>query len=132
MLNNKIYRLKTKGYRCFIVDMTFSRLNVGDQVFFKDLNQILYKRKTVEEKKLKLQDMVYQQMRDEIGENWQKFRPRTNIHWLIYVLKTIKGEVIKKENNSIGNLLINYYKYANHCSKASELAEYVIEQSCTN
>ena len=128
ILNNQIYKLSTHGYRCFIVDMTFSRLTVNNQIFFKDLSNVLYKRQD-ENKKLKMQDMVYQLMRDEIGDNWQKFRPRTNLHWLIYVLKTIKScELFKKNNDLISQLLADYFNYANQCANLTELIDFIVEK----
>ena len=131
IINNQVYKLSTYGYRCFIVDMTFSRLTINNQVFYKDLSAVLHKRHDNENgKKLKMQDMVYQLMRDEIGENWQKFRPRTNIHWLIYVLKTIKScELFKRGNELIGQLLADYSNHASQCYNLTELINYIVERS---
>lgn len=130
VIDNQTYKLTTLGYRCFIVDMTFSRLTVDDQVFYKDLSAVLYKRQESESKKLKMQDMVYQLMRDEIGDAWHKFKPRTNLHWLIYVLKTIKDcELFKRNNDLIGQLLVDYYNRASKCQSLSELIDYIVERS---
>lgn len=131
VIDNQTYKLTTLGYRCFIVDMTFSRLSVDErQVFFKDLSAVLYKRQENESKKLKMQDMVYQLMRDEIGDAWHKFKPRTNLHWLIYVLKTIKDcELFKRNNDVVGQLLLDYYNRASKCQSLSELIDYIVERS---
>lgn len=130
IIDNQIYKLSTNGYRCFIVDMTFSRLTVNNQVFYKDLSSVLYKRQDDENKKLKMQDMVYQMMRDEIGDNWQRFRPRTNLHWLVYVLKTIKTcELFKKNNDAIAYLLSDYHNQASKCYTISELIDYIVNRS---
>ena len=130
VIDNQTYKLTTLGFRCFIVDMTFSRLTVDEQVFFKDLSTVLYKRQEIEAKKLKMQDMVYQLMRDEIGDAWHKFRPRTNLHWLIYVMKTIKDcELFKRNSDPAAQLLTDYYNRANKCHSLAELIDYIVERS---
>jgi hypothetical protein len=131
MINDQIYKIDTLGYRCFIVDMTFSRLTINNRTFYKDLSSILRGEcKKQDGKKLKMQDMVYQLMQDEIGDDWEKFRPRTNIHWLVYVLKTMKGcELFKKNNSEMSRLLVDYYNYAGECDSLIKLIDYIVEKS---
>lgn len=91
VINEKEYHIDTYGYKTTIIDTTFARLRYRDRNYYKDLTSTLSHLN-----KKSSQDRTYQDMVTEVGSDWKKWRPRTNLFWLRYTCEMMSDcKVIK-------------------------------------
>ncbi|XP_018010108.1 uncharacterized protein LOC108667577 [Hyalella azteca] len=113
--------LPTHGVRATIIDFTMSRLRHSESsVVFNDL----CKDPDVFKGEGDYQFDIYRAMRDVVGENWNKFEPKTNVMWLHYLLDKLISECYYRSKTSRRHRL--------HIAKLEKLKSIVLkfDSSC--
>ncbi|XP_023223464.1 serine/threonine-protein kinase haspin-like [Centruroides sculpturatus] len=77
-LDGRNINIASHGVLATIIDYTFSRLNYGNKVIFRDLSCHLFDRIQTEHK-------IYRKMRQYNQNNWGVFWPYSNVMWLWYL-----------------------------------------------
>lgn len=77
----QLYKIPSFGVHVKIIDFTLSRLRNGSKFIYKDLSV----EKSIFEGHGDYQFDVYRQMKDATENDWQVFRPQTNVCWLQYL-----------------------------------------------
>ena len=81
------YQVKSFGVKACIIDATFSRMALGNSIYFIDLTSRL--KGTITNQNPDGQEIVYQKMYHLIGDRWSEWFPETNIYWLKYFFEQI-------------------------------------------
>ncbi|KAJ6225806.1 hypothetical protein RDWZM_004351 [Blomia tropicalis] len=85
------YQVQTYGIRAFIIDNTFARMRLGNQIYYTRLSDKL-ERKWLQSldddkrKELTEQDMIYVRMHNAARDNWSQWLKRTNLYWLNHIV----------------------------------------------
>lgn len=83
VIKTQTIRVQSFGYKAYIIDTTFSRIRIGSKVFFTSLSNRLNPK--ILQKDPEPQDIVYKRMAVEAKDNWERWRPETNLYWLKYL-----------------------------------------------
>ncbi|KAL1122938.1 hypothetical protein AAG570_003263 [Ranatra chinensis] len=89
-LNGKTRKLRTGGVKATIIDFTLSSVTLegGERVFndiSKDPDMFIATGD--------YQFDIYRLMRHEVGNNWEMYRPKTNVMWLHYLVDKMANSV---------------------------------------
>ncbi|KFD73250.1 hypothetical protein M514_14590, partial [Trichuris suis] len=82
IIDGQPFTIKLKGVRCFLMDFTLSRIEMGDKVHFINLSSISRMFSGEGDDHFD----VYRSMRDVVGTSWANFNPKTNVLWLEYLI----------------------------------------------
>lgn len=134
VIKSKSYSVPTYGIHAFIIDNTFSRMCIGQNVYYThishNLEKIVAKSKDPS-KRLSEQDCIYVQMHQMAQNNWAKWMPRTNLLWLHYLFSQIlrcRLAKIKRGNSySAHNKLIRSFQVVTSKLKTASRLEEVLE-----
>lgn len=94
---NSYFGIDSYGIKATIIDATFSRLSYKKRTYCRDLTSTLrlYGTKKVPAK-MSLQNRCYREMVHITKNDWEVFKPKTNLIWLTYLCETLmKDELIK-------------------------------------
>jgi len=93
------------GIKAYIIDTTFSRIKIGNNIHFTSLSNRLNPK--LNAKGTNLQDWAYKCMTRAAMDDWKKWNPSTNIYWLRYLYKTIQMSsiVYKSKDPMVRNTL---------------------------
>ncbi|KAH9418719.1 Serine/threonine-protein kinase haspin [Dermatophagoides pteronyssinus] len=87
-----------------VIDTTFSRLKIKNRIHYRDLSH-LFDAKDFEHRvdaennnQLAHQNETYKAMASEVRTDWIGFYPRTNMFWLIYIIRKF-GRIMRKQQN---------------------------------
>ncbi|XP_014209661.2 uncharacterized protein LOC106640222, partial [Copidosoma floridanum] len=106
-LNNDEISLPTKGVKVSVIDFTLSRMSYKGCKIFNDLalDPTLFAAQG------EYQFDIYRMMRDSVNNDWQQFKPHTNVLWLDYTLeKMITAARYKKKTTKIHKTAISHMK----------------------
>nr|XP_046917386.1 LOW QUALITY PROTEIN: uncharacterized protein LOC124497752 [Dermatophagoides farinae] len=83
-----------------VIDTTFSRLKIKNRIHYRDLSH-LFDPKDFEycagpNNQLAHQNETYKAMASEVQTDWLGFYPRTNMFWLIYIIRKF-GRIMRKQ-----------------------------------
>lgn len=84
------YRLDTEGKRAFIIDNTFARMRFGEEYYYTNLtDRLTTMAKDADDatKSQSDQDRVYVGMFHAAAGNWAKWMPRSNLHWMNFLMR---------------------------------------------
>lgn len=121
ILDGSSYKIVTNGIKATIIDATFSRLTHNGKVYYRDLTSTLraYGTKKVPVK-MSLQNRSYRQMVHLTNNNWEEFKPKTNLIWLTYLCETLmKNDILKSD----AKLLEEVRKIRDHTLKVANTLE---------
>ncbi|XP_070385238.1 serine/threonine-protein kinase haspin-like [Dermacentor albipictus] len=82
VLHGRKVRVRTAGVKASVIDYTLSRTRIGGQVYFTDLS----KDSVIFQGTGSVQYDIYRIMKEHNGDDWEDFRPHTNVLWLHYLL----------------------------------------------
>lgn len=89
IVNGQETNVKSSGVFATIIDFTLSRMSEKEIIVFDDLSRD----EELFQGKGDYQFDVYRLMKEENGNNWEEFTPKTNVLWLDYLLdKLITGK----------------------------------------
>nr|CAB3262883.1 uncharacterized protein LOC100184595 [Phallusia mammillata] len=97
-LNGINYSSETSGISIRIIDFTLSRMTKGGISLYQDLSndEELFNA----DSSVDYQFEIYRMMRDELGNDWSLFRPRTNVLWIHYLIDKLINQVHYKSKRS--------------------------------
>ncbi|KAH7645648.1 serine/threonine-protein kinase haspin homolog [Dermatophagoides farinae] len=76
------YNVKSFGVKVCLIDATFSRICLGDKVYFTDLTNRL--KATASTPNPDSQEEAYKLMYNKVVDKWRDWFPETNIYWCKY------------------------------------------------
>ncbi|XP_065301855.1 uncharacterized protein [Dermacentor albipictus] len=82
VLHGRKIQVRTAGVKGSVIDYTLSRTRIGGQVYFTDLS----KDSAIFQGTGSFQYDIYRIMKEHNGDDWEAFRPHTNVLWLHYLL----------------------------------------------
>ncbi|XP_037573195.1 serine/threonine-protein kinase haspin-like [Dermacentor silvarum] len=85
VLHGQKIRVRTAGVKASVIDYTLSRTRIGGQVYYTDLSRdsVLFQGTG------SYQYDIYRIMKEQNGDDWEAYRPHTNVVWLHYLLKKL-------------------------------------------
>ncbi|KAL3224944.1 hypothetical protein MRX96_049411 [Rhipicephalus microplus] len=89
MLNGRELLVRTSGVKASIIDYTLSRMRKGREVVYTDVSHDTALFKGIGSS----QYDVYRTMKDENGDDWEAYHPRTNALWLSYLLHKLSDKL---------------------------------------
>ncbi|XP_075736659.1 uncharacterized protein LOC119161804 isoform X3 [Rhipicephalus microplus] len=89
MLNGRKMLVRTAGVKASIIDYTLSRMRKGRNVVYTDVSDDTALFKGIGSS----QYDVYRIMKDENGDDWEAYHPRTNALWLSYLLQKLTNKL---------------------------------------
>lgn len=100
VLDGHCYSVLSNGVKATIIDATFSRLSHNGKMYYRDLTSTLraYGVKKPPSK-MSLQNRSYREMVQITNNNWEEFKPKTNLIWLTYLCETLMKNDTMRENN---------------------------------
>ncbi|XP_070389463.1 uncharacterized protein [Dermacentor albipictus] len=96
VLHGRKVRVRTAGVKASVIDYTLSRTRIGGQVCFTDLS----KDAAIFQGTGSVQYDVYRTMKEHNGDDWEAFRPHTNVLWLHYLLTKLFRKLPKRKQVS--------------------------------
>ncbi|XP_067012517.2 uncharacterized protein Haspin isoform X2 [Anabrus simplex] len=96
VLDGEEFHVPTKGLQVTIIDFTLSRMTYDGCSIYNDLAQDPSLFITQGD----FQFEVYRLMKDTVQNDWQLFRPYTNVLWLRYVLEKMEKAVHYRRKNT--------------------------------
>ena len=99
VVKTKTYYIQSFGIKAYIIDTTFSRMKIGENVFFTSLTSRL--NGLLGHKSPDLQEWVYIRMAEEAKDDWHKWNPQTNLFWLRYFYRTVQISSMVDKNKDI-------------------------------
>ncbi|XP_072141945.1 uncharacterized protein [Dermacentor andersoni] len=91
VLHGRKIRVRTAGVKASVIDYTLSRTRIGGQVYFTDLS----KDSAIFQGTGSFQYDIYRIMKEHNGDDWEAFRPHTNVLWLHYLLMKLLHKLPK-------------------------------------
>ncbi|XP_075534472.1 uncharacterized protein LOC142568356 [Dermacentor variabilis] len=91
VLHGRKIRVRTAGVKASVIDYTLSRTRIGGQVYFTDLS----KDSAIFQGTGSFQYDIYRIMKEQNGDDWEAFRPHTNVLWLHYLLMKLLQKLPK-------------------------------------
>lgn len=116
-----ILKIPSGNVKCFIIDLTLSRLEIDGFIHFSDLDQdpSLFEADDSED----FQFTVYKLMKKDCVE-WSEFNPKTNIMWLKYLIeKLIDWKKPKKSDKKLKSLLKKLFESIEAYGSVTEMIE---------
>ncbi|XP_025193755.1 protein PF14_0175 [Melanaphis sacchari] len=96
-LEGEYFNVPSRGIKITIIDFTLSRMTYNSKHVYNDLAKDTELFTSVGD----YQFDIYRMMRKETNDQWESFKPATNIYWLHYVLDKMLMSVHYKKTNSI-------------------------------
>ncbi|KAL4113584.1 hypothetical protein QTP88_017190 [Uroleucon formosanum] len=96
-LKGQLYNVPSRGIKITIIDYTLSRMTYNSNHIYNDLAKDTELFTSVGD----YQFDIYRMMRKETNNQWESFKPATNIYWLHYVLDKMLMSVHYKKTNTI-------------------------------
>ncbi|XP_015372211.1 PREDICTED: uncharacterized protein LOC107167591 [Diuraphis noxia] len=96
-LGGEHFNLPSRGIKITIIDYTLSRMTYNSNHIYNDLAKDTELFTSVGD----YQFDIYRMMRKETNDQWELFKPATNIYWLHYVLDKMLTSVHYKKTNTI-------------------------------
>ncbi|XP_037960489.1 serine/threonine-protein kinase haspin homolog [Teleopsis dalmanni] len=113
-LNGELVTLPSKGIKASIIDYTLSRMTYGNYVYYNDIS----KDDELFEATGDYQFDIYRMMKTELKNEWDVYKPKTNIFWLSYVAAKLINDV--KYKNKRAKIHTTYIK------KLKQVKEYIL------
>ncbi|XP_060877718.1 uncharacterized protein LOC132950329 isoform X2 [Metopolophium dirhodum] len=96
-LEGQHFNVPSRGIKITIIDYTLSRMTYNSNHIYNDLAKDTELFTSVGD----YQFDIYRMMRKETNDQWELFKPATNIYWLHYVLDKMLMSVHYKKTNTI-------------------------------
>eukprot|EP00102_Acyrthosiphon_pisum_P021946 XP_016659156.1 PREDICTED: uncharacterized protein LOC100159679 isoform X2 [Acyrthosiphon pisum] len=96
-LEGQHFNVPSRGIKITIIDYTLSRMTYNSNHIYNDLSKDTELFTSVGD----YQFDIYRMMRKETNDQWELFKPATNIYWLHYVLDKMLMSVHYKKTNTI-------------------------------
>ncbi len=93
-INGNPFCIKLNGYFVTIIDTTFSRTKLKNEIVFNDLTRLFSHLDSNEKREL---DRIYFEEKVLTQNNWDSFCPKTNLLWVKRILTKICDKVEKSE-----------------------------------
>lgn len=125
ILDGNKFDIISHNIKATIIDATFSRLTHNGKIYYRDLTSTLRAygcKKTPA--KMSLQNRSYRQMVHITQNNWEDFRPKTNLIWLTYLSETLMKSEILKNNSKLLNEVKKIRDYTLKANNTLELLSY--------
>lgn len=103
-LNGRSVAIPSNGVKATSIDYTLSRIRYNDCIFYQDLaaDAELF------EGRGDYQYDIYRSMRFHTDDQWERFKPVTNVLWMHYVIHKILGaRDATKKTNTGGRIAID-------------------------
>lgn len=97
VLEGEHFDVPSRGIKITIIDYTLSRMTYNSNHIFNDLSKDTELFTSVGD----YQFDIYRMMRKETNDQWESFKPATNIYWLHYVLDKMLMSVHYKKTNTV-------------------------------
>ena len=121
VIKTQNYRVQSFGYKAFIIDTTFSRIKIGPNVFFTSLSNRLNPK--IHQKDPEPQDIVYKRMAEEAKDNWECWRPQTNLYWLKYLYRTVSKCWVVCQQTKVKRVIQQLIHNIDHYHKLEDFIE---------
>lgn len=94
LIQSRPYSVLTYGIRAFVIDNTFSRMRIGNNIYYTHLSRSLQKLvfNSMDVNKCRTmtdQDWIYVKMYRMAQEDWAQWLPKTNNYWLRFVIERL-------------------------------------------
>ncbi|XP_026806781.1 uncharacterized protein LOC113549599 isoform X1 [Rhopalosiphum maidis] len=96
-LEGEYFNVPSRGIKITIIDFTLSRMTYNSKHVYNDLAKDTELFTSVGD----YQFDIYRMMKKETNDQWESFKPATNIYWLHYVLDKMLLSVHYKKTNTI-------------------------------
>lgn len=108
VIHSRVYTIPTNGVRLFIIDNTFARARIGEQVYYTYLSNKL---ETIARKSMKMadsemhpQEVVYKNMYFKAAHHWDKWMPESNVWWVCHIVNRIfSWKSVVDQTKMVGN-----------------------------
>lgn len=117
-------KIETAGLICAIIDFSLSRLeNSENQALYHDLSQeswLFHGDADVSD-----QYEVYRKMKGIVGEDWSRFKPKTNVAWLEHILTALLSKLpVSKRKGPVFAQLDSYLSVLSQAESVQEFLKH--------
>ena len=104
-INGNPFHIRLNGHFVTIIDTTFSRTKLKNEIAFNDLTRLFSRFGPNEKKEL---HRIYFEQKLLTQNNWKSFCPKTNLLWVKRILTAIRVKVEKSEFSTNSESMADY------------------------